>query len=115
LAAGGEDGKLILWDATDGWPTTTLPAPHAPPRPPGTFGKLAAGVLSIEFFADGRFASCGRDRKVCVWDPSGKRLQAFDCASLPTKVAVAHDGAAALCGEASGELRFLSLGANQAN
>ena len=106
LASGGEDGKLILWDAQDGWPTTTMPAPHAPQRAAGTYGKLPSGVLSIEFAADGWFASGGRDRKVRVWDPAGKALQAFDCGALPTKVAISSDGHDVICGDAAGEVHF---------
>lgn len=110
LASGGEDGKLILWDAADGWPTVTLASAHAPTRPPGTFGKLAGGVLDVAFAADGRLASCGRDKRVRLWDSGGKLLQTAECDALPTKVAVSFDGRTLIAGDAAGELHDWPIG-----
>ena len=86
LATGGEDGKLILWDAQGGWPSVTLDSPHTPKASAKGRGKKPGGVLSAQFTKDGRLLTCGRDRTVRFWDASGKPLASYQTpSSLPAQ------------------------------
>ena len=107
LATGSEDGKLILWDAQAGWPAATLDAPHRLMPATGVYGKLAGGVLAVQFTADGRLLTTGRDRVVRFWDSSGQALASFESrAALPLKVAAGFDGKSLIAGDSAGELHF---------
>ncbi len=103
LASGGEDGELVVWNATDGFPSATAQNAHAPKPPPGTFGKLPNGVLSVQFTADGRIVTTGRDKMVKIWGPDAKQRSASKVLdSLPTKIASSFDGKLVFEGDYSG-------------
>ena len=106
LATGGEDGQLIFWDTKDGWPVSTS-SPHQPKPAPGTFGKLPGGVLSVQFGADGRLATVGRDRTMRMFTSEGKPVgMLVAAASMLTKVAVNLDGKLVFAGDAQGKLHM---------
>ena len=106
LATASEDGQLILWDMRDGFPAATL-TPHQQKPPPGNFGKLPGGVLSVQFGVDGRLFSTGRDRALRVFSTLGKALGALPPGpSMLTKIAVSFDGKMAIAGDASGKVHF---------
>jgi len=93
LASGSEDGELVVWNATDGFPAATAQNAHAPKPPPGTFGKLPNGVLSVQFTPDGRIVTTGRDKMVKIWGPDAKQRSASKVLdTLPTKIAASFDG-----------------------
>ena len=107
LATGGEDGKLIWWNTTDGFIVTVHARPHAPVRVPGTFGKLPSGVLAISFARDGRLLSAGRDKFARLWKADGSQAKTYSYAPvMPTAVAVSHDGQIVIVGDASGAVHF---------
>jgi WD40 repeat protein len=107
LATGGEDGKLILWDAQAGWPSVTLGAPHTPRPATRVYGKLPGGVLTAQFTSDGRLLTAGRDRAVRLWVSTGKALASFDTPeALPLKVTASPDGTTLIAGGAAGDVHF---------
>lgn len=107
LASGSEDGKLVIWNAMDGFPMATIQNAHTPKPPPGTFGKLPNGVLSVQFLMDGRVLSVGRDRMMKVWGVDGKQKAAskvFDV--MLTKVAASGDAKVFVAGDVAGHLVY---------
>jgi Planctomycete cytochrome C/WD domain, G-beta repeat len=88
LASGSEDGQIIIWNVGDGFPVASIPKAHQPKPAPGTFGTPPGGVLSVQFTADGRLVSVGRDSTIRVWGMDGKQKAAAKPAdALLTKVA----------------------------
>ena len=117
VASCGEDGLVVWWDVSDGFPVVTKANAHPPKRPEGSYGNLANGVLDCAFGPQGELATCGRDRVVRLWDATGKELKAFllpdDAPAggpaplvrvIPTRVAISFDGATVLAGDSAGRL-----------
>ena len=108
LATGGEDGKLVVWDADEGWPVVSQVAtPRPGPAPPKSvsYGKNDTAVLSVQYAADGKLWTSGRDRLLRVWTAEGKRLNASQAlAPLPAHIAISADGKLAIAGGDRGEL-----------
>ena len=106
VASCGEDGKVVWWDVRDGWPLMNKPDAH-----PG-------GVLDCRFGPQGELATCGRDGTVKLWSADGNETKKFSVADdtpaeakppagvklLPTRVAIAADGATVLSGDNAGRL-----------
>jgi hypothetical protein len=61
LASGSEDGTVRVWDMHTGTESAQWQA-HPD------------GVLSVDFHPDGTLATGGRDKRVKVWDDTGKRI-----------------------------------------
>jgi len=61
LAAGGDDGTIILWDPITGTQKTTLTEYHRMAR-------------SVTWSPDGTTIAAGGDNIVCFWDTSEKKL-----------------------------------------
>lgn len=107
LASGGEDGTLVIWNAMDGFPMATMQNAHAPKPPPGTFGKLPNGVLSVQFLMDGRVLSVGRDKMMKVWGVDGKQKAASRVYEVMlTKAASSGDAKVFVAGDAAGQLIY---------
>jgi hypothetical protein len=105
LASASEDGQIIVWNANDGFPVATIAKAHQPKPAAGTYGAPPSGVLSVQFAADGRLVSVGRDSTVRVWSTDGKSKSASPAnAALLTKVAVSFDGKIAIAGDYLGNL-----------
>jgi hypothetical protein len=106
VASCAEDGTVVWWDARDGWPVVNKPNAHA------------GGVLDCRFGPQGELATCGRDGLVKLWSVEGNEVKKFSIADdtpadakppagvalLPTRVAIASDGATILAGDTSGRL-----------
>jgi WD40 repeat protein/mono/diheme cytochrome c family protein len=61
LASAGQDGSLVLWDVTEG-------------KERKKWAAHTGGCEFVDFTADGRLVTCGRDKVAKVWDQTGKLL-----------------------------------------
>jgi hypothetical protein len=114
LASAAEDGVIIWWDVKDGWPAITKTDAHPPARPPGSYGKIANGVLAARFDHAGRLCTAGRDHKVRVWDAQGKELQSFAIADAqPLSAALSFDGKKVIGGDTAGQVHFWEIAAKK--
>lgn len=115
LASCGDDGLIVWWNVTDGWPTLSKSDAHPPARAPGAYGKIPVGVYDVAFGPQGELASCGRDGRVKLWSAEGQEKQAWaplvdPATNLPmttavlTKVAITQDGKRIVAGDSAGTL-----------
>lgn len=109
LASGGEDGRLTWWNAEDGFIAISHSNPHPPKQPGGGYGKVPNGVLAASFANDGSLFTCGRDKHARFWDTAGQETREFQAESIPTQVAVSHDGRTLIAGTSAGQVHFWSL------
>jgi WD40 repeat protein/mono/diheme cytochrome c family protein len=110
LASAGEDGLIVWWDVKDGWPAISKADAHPPARAPGTYGKIANGVLAARFDHEGRLCTAGRDRRVRLWDAGGKEIQSFAIADAqPLSAALSFDGKKLIGGDTAGNVHFWNL------
>ena len=107
LASAGEDGKVIWWDITDGFPAINKPNAHPPRRPAGTYGSIPNGVLAARFDRDGNLVTTGRDQVVRLWATNGNQKKAFTIESgIPISAAITNSGARIISGDATGLVQF---------
>ena len=107
LASAGEDGKIIWWDTAGGWAGSTKAGSHTLPRPNGVYGTMPNGVLAVHFGPKGNLLSAGRNLGAILWDIHVKEIKRFMTApSIPTSVAISHDGNFLICGDASGQIHM---------
>lgn len=95
LASASEDGTIRLWNPNDGKQIKQWKAHDG-------------GVLSLEYAHDGRIVSSGRDRRVRVWDGSGKQERAVEGFNeIVLSVAVSEDGKRAIAGDWGGHVAVI--------
>ena len=117
LASCGEDGQIIWWEIAKGWPAITKADAHPPVRTPGTYGKIANGVLDACFGPTGELVTCGRDQMVRIWSVDGSPVKSFsilDTAprtavpapirTLPLRSVLTFDGSRILAGDSAGRI-----------
>jgi WD40 repeat protein len=105
LASASEDGQIIIWNAGDGFPVATVAKAHTPKPGPQAYGMPQGGVLSVQFSADGRLVSVGRDSTIRVWSADGKPKSASAAwDALLTKVAASRDGKLMIAGDYQGRV-----------
>ena len=110
FASAAEDGTVIWWDVKDGWPAITKTNAHPPARKPGTYGRIANGVLVARFDHEGRLCTAGRDQTVRLWDPQGKEIQSFAVAEAqPLSAALSFDGKKVIGGDTAGRVHFWNV------
>jgi mono/diheme cytochrome c family protein len=114
LASAGEDGLIVWWDVKDGWPAVTKANAHPPVRPPGSYGKIANGVVAARFDREGRLCTAGRDHTIRIWDAEGKELQSFALAGArPLSAALSGDGQTVIGGDTAGEVHLWEVEAKK--
>jgi WD40 repeat protein len=107
LASMGEDGRLIWWDVTDGFPATSKTNAHPPKRPAGVYGRIPNGVLAGRFDQKGNLVTTGRDQVVRLWDPNGNQKKSFTIESgIPISSSIANEGKTVISGDSAGLVRF---------
>jgi len=81
LLSASEDGSIRLWEMKEG-------------REVANWNAHKDGVLDARFSHDAHVVSCGRDKKIALWDASGGKQRSWDAGGdLPVRVAFAEDGA----------------------
>jgi WD40 repeat protein len=101
LATASEDGKIRLWNRRSGEKIKEWEA-HG------------GGVLGLCWLADGRLASCGRDKKAVLWKGDGGKEREFPAlGEIGLRVAVTSDGQRLLAGDLAGTLAVFSLGTGE--
>ena len=110
LASASEDGNIIWWDVKDGWPAITKANAHPPERKPGTYGRIANGVLAARFNQEGHLCTAGRDATVRLWDSQGKEIQSFTISEAqPLCAALSFDGKKVIGGDTAGRVHFWNV------
>lgn len=110
LASGAEDGNLILWDMKDGFPSRNIVA-HASKESPRYSRRT--GVTAVDFAADGRILTVGRDGFLRVWSGDGTKVSESRVeGGIPTAAAVLNNGATAVIGSFDGSLSLWDLSTN---
>ena len=106
LASGSEDGKMILWDMKDGWPSKVVDA-HKPRDKNSNRYTRTTGVLSLDWSRNGELMTVGRDRIVRLWKADGNRLHQFPpLETLPTVVRAVDEVEQFVVGTFDGQLRL---------
>lgn len=106
LASAAEDGNVILWDMKDGWPARNIAA-HA--RPAKTRYRRETGVLSLDFAADGRLLSTGRDGIIRVWTVDGNKTFESTAQSLPVSGGFLANSQMVVTGHMDGQVLLTDL------
>ncbi|HPA16754.1 MAG TPA: c-type cytochrome [Verrucomicrobiae bacterium] len=101
LASASEDGTIRLWNPNDG-------------KQIKQWNAHDGGVLSVEYANDGRIVSCGRDRRVRIWDGSGKQESAIEgFGDIVLSVAISDDGKRAIAGDWGGGVAVIDTGTGE--
>ncbi|MEM7396888.1 MAG: hypothetical protein AAF492_31560, partial [Verrucomicrobiota bacterium] len=107
LGSVSDDGKLVLWDMSDGWPAKVVDAHKSTSTDRYTRGT---GVLAMDWSKTGQLVTCGRDRKVKLWKADGSRLKEWKpLGVLPTSVELIRSSTQVVAGAFDGRLRLLSI------
>lgn len=110
IASAAEDGNLILWSIKDGFPLRNVVA-HSSKESPRYSRRT--GVLSLDFSADGRLLTSGRDGFVRLWSGDGEQEKEWPVSSgLPISSAFLTGSKRGVAGAFDGSLHVIDLAAD---
>jgi WD40 repeat protein len=80
LASSSEDGTVKLWETKEG-------------KQVKSWSAHSSGTLCVAYARDGHLATCGRDKKVTLWDGNGSRKRDFEFfGNIPLRIAFTSEG-----------------------
>jgi len=92
FASASDDGTVKLWDIVAGKSLKSINAHEG-------------GATGVAFDHEGRLITCGKDRKVKLWDASGNLVREFPQMQEPVlAVAITHDGSNVIAGDWQGQV-----------
>ncbi len=92
MASASDDGSVKMWDVNSGGAIKTITA-HG------------GGVMDVRFDHAGRLVTCGKDRRVKLWDPSGNLVKEFEpMGETVLECAISHDGSRVIAGDWNGQI-----------
>ena len=91
LLSASEDGSIRVWEMREG-------------RQVANWTAHKDGVLDARFGHDTRIVSCGRDKRIALWDASGNQQRNWDAGDLPVRATFSHDGTQVLASSWQGKI-----------
>lgn len=92
FASASDDGTVKLWDIVAGKSLKSINAHDG-------------GATGVAFDHEGRLITCGKDRKVKLWDAAGNLIREFPQMQEPVlAVAITHDGSNVIAGDWQGQV-----------
>lgn len=97
LASASDDGTVKLWEMLNGKAIRSINA-HG------------GGVVDVAFDHKGQLVTCGKDRRVKLWDASGKMIREFPpMAEQVLEVTISHDSTKVVAGDWTGTTKMWSV------
>ncbi|WP_236696359.1 c-type cytochrome domain-containing protein [Rhodopirellula islandica] len=97
LASASEDGTVKLWDMNSGKAIRSINAG-------------SGGVTAVQFDHKGQLVTASKDRKVRLWDASGKQIAETPATSEAVlEVAITHDSSKMIYGDWTGMVRMSAV------
>lgn len=97
LASASDDGTVKLWDMNSGKSIKSI-------------GVQGGAVTAVQFDHKGQLVTATSDRKVRLFDPSGKQLKEFPpMKESVLEAAISHDSNHVVYGDWSGEVKLTSI------
>ncbi|WDQ19216.1 hypothetical protein PSR62_11950 [Rhodopirellula sp. P2] len=97
LASASEDGTVKLWDMNSGKAIRSINAG-------------SGGVTAVQFDHKGQLVTASKDRKVRLWDASGKQITETPATSEAVlEVAITHDSSKMIYGDWTGVVRMSAV------
>lgn len=96
LASSSEDGTVKLWELKEGKQVKSWTA-HS------------GGTLCVSYGPDGRLATCGRDKKVALWNGNGGKMRQFEFSGdIPLRVGLTCDNSRIIAADFAGRVAAFS-------
>lgn len=111
LASAADDGNMVLWDMKDGFPSQNVVA-HS--QKSDSRYTRQTGVLAMQYCADGRLLTTGRNSTAVIWTPDSQKLMELKInEGLPVSAAILNGSTKAVIGSVDGTLHVWDLTTKQ--